>query len=70
MAGIIGGLIGVFIEIVTPWSDFVIQFTSSTLSDPLVASNVVLSSLLHLVVWITAYLSLPIFGAVGGIIYR
>lgn len=66
MSGV-GLLIGVLVDIVTPWSNLIIQATSSALCDPLITNNVLLSSLLHLVVWFTAYLLLPMSGAACGL---
>lgn len=66
MSVIIGALIGIFIEVVTPWSDIVMQHINSVLSDPSISSNPGLSSLIGALGIIAAYLLLPVFGAAGG----
>ena len=66
MLAIIGALIGIFIEVVTPWSDIVMQPINSLLADPSISSNLGLSSMIVALGIILAYLFLPVFGAAGG----
>ena len=54
------------IEVVTPWSDIVMQPTNTVLADPSISSDPVLASMLTLLGVAVAYLFLPVFGAAGG----
>jgi len=66
MSAMIGVLIGITIEVVTPWSDIIMQHINSVLSDPSISSNPELSSLIYALGIFGAYLALPVFGAGGG----
>ena len=65
MLAIIGALIGVLIELVTPWSDVIMQQVNSTLSDPSISVNLPLSALIKALGIFGAYIFLPCVGATG-----
>ena len=66
MLAIIGALIGILIEVVTPWSYIVMQPINSVLADPSISSNLGLSSMITALGIFAAYLFLSLFGAAGG----
>jgi len=66
MPAIVGAVIGILIEVVTPWSDIVMQPINTVLAAPSISSNPVLAAMLTLLGIVAAYLFLPAFGATGG----
>jgi len=66
MSAIIGACIGILIEVVTPWSDIVMQPINTALANPSINSDPVLVSMLTVLGIVAAYLFLPAFGAAGG----
>ena len=66
MSAIIGAFVGILIEVMTPWSDIVMQPINSVLANPSISSNPGLASMITLLGVIAAYLFLPVFGAAGG----
>ncbi len=69
MFTILGALIGIFIEIITPWSDIVMPPINQVLSDPSISSNLVLSSMINVLGIFANYLLIPLFGAAGGLFF-
>lgn len=66
MSAIFGALIGILIQIMTPWSDIIMQPVNTVLADPSISGNPGLSSMITALGFISAYLFLPLFGAGGG----
>jgi hypothetical protein len=63
---IVGALIGVAIEIFTPWQEVVLPPIHAVLSDPSIAANPMLTSMIGLLGVLAGYLFLPLVGAAGG----
>ncbi len=66
MSAIIGACIGILIEVVTPWSDIVMQPINAVMADPSISSNPGLAAMISLLGVVAAYLFLPVFGAASG----